>query len=59
MAALGQEMARQAQLANKNFFQSVVARNPPPDIADYQTKVGLELACASVGAFELVRLGMR
>jgi hypothetical protein len=41
---LGQDTARQAQLASKNLFQSVVARNPPPDIADYPTKVGLELA---------------
>ena len=44
MAVLGQHAARQAQLASKNLFQSVVARDPAPDIADHPTKVGLELA---------------
>ena len=44
MAVLGQHAARQAQLASKNLLQSLVVCNPPPDIADHPTKVGLELA---------------
>src|SRR5260370_15912184 len=58
MAILGQHAARQAQLESKNLFQSVVTRDPPPDIADHPTKVGLELAQAPVGALKLVRMGV-
>src|ERR1700730_9801197 len=46
MAILGQHAARQAQFASKNLFQSLVACDPPPDIADHPTKVGFELALA-------------
>jgi hypothetical protein len=34
MAVLGQHTAGQAQLAGKNLFQRIVARDAPPDVAD-------------------------
>jgi hypothetical protein len=36
MAVLGQHTAGQAQLAGKNLFQRIVARDAPPDVAAQQ-----------------------
>jgi len=44
MAVLGQHAARQAQLVGKDLFQSIIARDPPSDVADHPTQIGFELA---------------
>jgi hypothetical protein len=43
MAVLGRHAARQAQLASKNLFQSVVARDPPPDFTDSNARYQKQL----------------
>ena len=44
MAILGQHAAGQAQLAGKDLFQSIIARDPSPDVADHPPQIGFELA---------------
>src|SRR4029077_11829915 len=48
----------EAQRPGEDFFELGIAVDAPPDVTDDAAQIGLEPAQASVGAFELMGMGI-
>ena len=55
---LRQHAPREAQRLREDVFELGVAVDAPPDVADDAAQIGLKLAEASIGALELMSMGV-
>ena len=58
MLILRQHAPREAQRLGEDFFQLGIAVDASPDVADDAAQIGLEPAQTSVGALELMSMGI-